>query len=222
MEKAPYIIRGGVEGRERLRILARVMRPTTLDLLNRAGMRAGMSCLEVGCGGGDLAFDMARLAGPEGWVLGTDIDQTKLEMARLEAAEQQLGNVEFRLADITQDEVEEKFDLIHARFVLTHLRDPADALVRMRDALKPAGMMVVEDIDFQGYFCYPECAALRRYVELYTRTAAKRGCNANIGPSLPSLLARCGVRKYSRERRTTGGDCGRGKDDFPIDHGEYC
>jgi ubiquinone/menaquinone biosynthesis C-methylase UbiE len=216
MEKVPYIIRGGVEGRERLRILARVMRPTTLDLLNRAGMRAGMSCLEVGCGGGDLAFDMARLAGPEGWVLGTDIDQTKLEMARLEAAEQQLGNVEFRLADITQDAVEEKFDLIHARFILTHLRDPADALVRMRDALKPAGMMVVEDIDFQGYFCYPECAALRRYVELYTCTAAKRGCNANIGPSLPSLLADAGFESVHMNVVQPSGSAGEVKMISPL------
>ena len=108
MEKVHYIIRGGVEGRERLRILSRVMRPTTLPLLERAGLRAGMVCLEVGCGGGDLAFDMARITGPEGSVLGTDIDQTKIELARQEAAVQQLTNVEFRLADITRDEPEGK------------------------------------------------------------------------------------------------------------------
>jgi SAM-dependent methyltransferase len=192
MENAPYIIRGGVGGRERLRILARVMRSTTLHLLERAGMRRGMICLEVGCGGGELAFDMARLVGPEGRVLGTDIDPTKLELPRREAAAQHLANLEFRLADITRNGLEDKFDLIHARFVLTHLRNPLDALVRMREALRPAGVMVVEDVDFQGYFCYPECAALRRYVELYTQTTARRGCNANIGPSLPILLADAG------------------------------
>jgi SAM-dependent methyltransferase len=195
MEKVHYIIRGGVEGRERLRILSRVMRPTTLDLLKRAGMRAGMTCLEVGCGGGDLAFDMARLVGPEGWVLATDIDQIKLDLARQEAAAQQLTNLEFRLADITHDVLEEKFDLIHARFVLTHLRNPAEALIRMRKALKAEGVMVIEDIDFQGYFCHPECAALRRYVDLYTQTAARRGCNANIGPRLPGLLADAGLQR---------------------------
>ena len=143
MEKVHYIIRGGVEGRERLRILSRVMRPTTLPLLERAGLRAGMVCLEVGCGGGDLAFDMARITGPEGSVLGTDIDQTKIELARQEAAVQQLTNVEFRLADITRDEPEGKYDLIHARFVLTHLHHPAEALIRMREALKPGGAPAV-------------------------------------------------------------------------------
>jgi|SRR5579862_8243086 len=99
MAKSEYIIRGGVEGRERLRILARVMRPTTLALLERAGMRAGMACLEIGCGGGDLAFDMARIVGAGGRVVGTDIDETKLEVAAREAEEQKLANIEFRFSN---------------------------------------------------------------------------------------------------------------------------
>ena len=44
-----YIIRGGFEGRERLRVLSRVMQPTTLALFQRAGVRPGMECLDVGC-----------------------------------------------------------------------------------------------------------------------------------------------------------------------------
>jgi hypothetical protein len=47
MEQKHYIIRGGEEGRARLRVLSRVMRPTTLSLLDRAGIRPGMECLEV-------------------------------------------------------------------------------------------------------------------------------------------------------------------------------
>jgi len=38
-----YIIRGGTAGRERLRLLSRVMRPATLGLLDRAGIRPGGS-----------------------------------------------------------------------------------------------------------------------------------------------------------------------------------
>jgi ubiquinone/menaquinone biosynthesis C-methylase UbiE len=120
----PYIIRGGIEGRERLRILARVMQPSTHALLKRAGIREGMPCLEIGCGGGDLAFDMARIVGPSGRVVGTDIDQEKLAIARAECAGHGLGNVEFVHSDITQTVPDGEFELIHARFVLTHLADP--------------------------------------------------------------------------------------------------
>jgi 2-polyprenyl-3-methyl-5-hydroxy-6-metoxy-1,4-benzoquinol methylase len=68
-ERYHYIIRGGVEGRERLRVLARVMRPTTLNLFDRVGIRPGMACLDVGCGGGDVTFELADLVGPKGRVV---------------------------------------------------------------------------------------------------------------------------------------------------------
>lgn len=187
-ERTSYIIRGGVEGRERLRILSRLMRPTSLALLQRAGIRPGMACLEVGCGGGDLAFDLAKMVGPAGRVVATDIDKIKLELARAEAEAQQIGNIEFRFSDITQDDSEQQFDLVHARFVLTHLPSPDQALVKMRDALRPGGVIVIEDIDFRGHFSDPECAALARYVDLYTRTVGRRGGDANVGPRLPGLL----------------------------------
>jgi ubiquinone/menaquinone biosynthesis C-methylase UbiE len=65
-----------------------------------------MSCLDIGCGGGDLAFDMGRMVAPTVTVVATDIDRTKLELARQEAAEQGLGNVELQLADITETDPE--------------------------------------------------------------------------------------------------------------------
>jgi 2-polyprenyl-3-methyl-5-hydroxy-6-metoxy-1,4-benzoquinol methylase len=82
-ETSTYVIRGGVDGRERLRILARVMQPTTLALLDRGGIRPGMACLDVGCGGGDVSLDLARLTGPGGRVIGIDKDEVVIEIAQL-------------------------------------------------------------------------------------------------------------------------------------------
>ncbi len=168
------------------------MRPSTNQLLQRAGIRTAMDCLEAGCGGGDVAFDLARMVGPSGTVVGIDIDETKLELARREAAEQQLGNLEFRREDITEMEPAGGFDLIHARFLLTHLARPGEALARFRKALRPGGVIVIEDIDFRGHFCHPDHPAFWRYVELYTAVVSRRGGDANIGPRLPSLLRDAG------------------------------
>ena len=190
-----YVIRGGVEGRERLRLLARVMRPTTLSLLERVGIRPRMTCLDVGCGGGDVAFDLARMVGAEGKVVGVDLDETKLAPARDEATAQQLGNVEFRKSEIGASDWRPEFAVVYARFLLTHLPDPLSALKKLRQALTPGGILVVEDIDFRGSFCHPSSPAYWRYVELYTQAVQHGGADPNIGPRLPGLLREVGCEQ---------------------------
>jgi len=194
MNKPPYIIRGGVAGRERLRVLSRILHPLSVALLRRAGARTGMLCLEAGCGGGDIAIEMARMVGAEGKVIATDIDPVKIDIARHEVEAAQVSNVEYRLADITRDAFDEEFDLVHARFLLTHLPGPERALENMLRSMCPGGVVVVEDIDFRGHFCYPDCPAFWRYVELYTETVERRGGDANIGPRLPALLDQVGFQ----------------------------
>jgi ubiquinone/menaquinone biosynthesis C-methylase UbiE len=164
------------------------MQPTTLSLFNRVNVKRGMVCLDVGCGGGDVTFDLAQMVGSEGRVVGTDIDDTKLQLARQEAEVQKLSNVEFQLTDIGETRGESEFDLVYARFLLTHLLDPKDALIRMHQLLKLGGLVVVEDIDFTGYFCYPDFPAFHRYVELYAEAVRRKGGDADIGARLPVML----------------------------------
>lgn len=188
MARTDYVIRGGLEGRERLRILSRVMQPTTRSLLERVGLGPGMTCLDLGCGGGDATFEMARVVGSAGRAVGVDLDATKIDLARNEAAEMGLPNVEFRVSQAEQGAGGAEFDLVYARFLLTHLVDPAGMLTRMLAFLRPGGVVVVEDIDFSGHFCHPDSAAFRRFAELYTQVVRKRGADPNIGPRLPALL----------------------------------
>jgi hypothetical protein len=46
-----YVIRGGQEGYERLQVLAAARRPSTLEFFQLAGLRPGMQCMDLGCGG---------------------------------------------------------------------------------------------------------------------------------------------------------------------------
>jgi ubiquinone/menaquinone biosynthesis C-methylase UbiE len=168
MQRNHYLIRGGVEGRERLRVLARVMRPTTLSLFDRVGIKAGMACLDVGCGGGDVTLDLAGLVGPEGSVVGWDIDEIKLELARREAEERGFGNVKYQLSDIRESEAASEFDVVYTRLLLTHLSDPAGAVGRLSRAARPGGVVIIEDLDIDGFFCYPFSPSLQRQIEIYS------------------------------------------------------
>jgi SAM-dependent methyltransferase len=184
MNEIPYIIRGGLSGRERLRLLSGVLRPTTRTLLDRVGVPDGARCLDVGCGGGDVSLELAARGGR---VVGIDIDEEKLAIAREEAAAAGRA-VTYRRADFTSEDVGSGFDLCYCRFVLTHLTDPAGAVRRLQGVLRPGGALAVEDIDYRAGVSYPESAAYRRYCEVYVATAELRGCDPNIGPRLPSLL----------------------------------
>jgi ubiquinone/menaquinone biosynthesis C-methylase UbiE len=189
-----YVIRGGKEGKARLRILSGALWPTTLTLLNRAGLRTGMACLDVGCGGGDVTLEMARLVGPMGRATGIDMDSTKIQLAQHEAEQAGLANLTFLARDLDQLHDEAAYDLVYARLLLTHLRDPFNALQRLVQATKPGGVVVVEDMDHSAIFSYPECSAIKRYVSLYDQVVRLKGADPAIGPKLPALFRRAGLQ----------------------------
>jgi ubiquinone/menaquinone biosynthesis C-methylase UbiE len=162
-----YTITGGEQGKRRLDLLAEIMRPTTLRLLAEAGLRGGDRCLDLGCGGGHVTLDMARIAGPEGLVTGVDIDPQIIELARQDATDAGAGNVEYHVGDARAFDGG-PFDLVHARFLLSHLPEPGTVLARMRQLARPGGRIVVEDTDMSGCYCHPHDLANARFAELYT------------------------------------------------------
>jgi SAM-dependent methyltransferase len=187
-----YVIRGGLEGRERLRVIARILHASSTSLFDRCGLRDGLHCLDAGCGGGDATLELARRVAPGGTVVGLDIDEHKIRIARDEARQQGIANIDFRAWDVRETPAPAAFDFIYARFLLTHLSDPADAVGAFREQLRPGGILCVEDVDFGGYFTHPESDAFLRYHQLYCATVTRRGGDPNIGPRLPSLMKRAG------------------------------
>ena len=189
-----YVLRGGRAGAERLRVLNRVKWPTTEPLLRVAGLRAGMSCLDVGCGG-DVTLKMAALVGAEGHVVGIDRDQSILHLARQEADEQGLP-VTFRTVEAEELVEESAYDLVFSRYLLSHLPQPQRALEAMVRAVRPGGRLVLEDVYFPGHVCYPPNAALDRFVELYQAVArAKEGGDAAIGVRLLEMALDAGLEE---------------------------
>lgn len=194
-ESTHYAIRGGPQGRERLRILSRVLLSSTSALFDRLGIHEGMTSLDVGCGGGDVSLELARRVGPKGRVVGVDIDETKLALARREAEDLGVGNVEYRALDIRFEEAGFQFDLVYARFLLSHLGDPAQAVAALQRHLRPGGLLIVEDVDFSGYFVWPPSPAFERFLEFYYAVVRRRGGDPDIGARLPLLLVEGGLEE---------------------------
>jgi 2-polyprenyl-3-methyl-5-hydroxy-6-metoxy-1,4-benzoquinol methylase len=71
----PYALRGGQHGKRRLDLIAGILGPSTQALLERVGVGAGDRCLDVGCGGGHVTRQLARMVGPHGRAVGIDSDR---------------------------------------------------------------------------------------------------------------------------------------------------
>src|SRR2546429_5583697 len=150
-----YVIRGGRDGYARLQVLARARRADTVELLRRAGLRPGMRCLDLGCGGGEVSFELASLAGVSGSVVGIDMDEVKLALAQEAATGRGFANVEFRAGNVNGWAEPSAYDFVYCRFLLQHLSRPVELLARMSDAVRPGGAIAAEDTDHQGLFSHP-------------------------------------------------------------------
>jgi SAM-dependent methyltransferase len=192
MSESPYVLARGDSGAERLRMLARVHDRTTTSLLARAGLALGQRCLDVGCAVGAVTIAMARLVGPDGLAVGIDADAGFLELARRDAAAGGVGAV-FRQGDASALEAESGYDLVYARFLLSHVPDPAHVVGQLVAATRPGGSVVVEDIDIAGCFSYPRNDTFTRFVALYQAVVRSRGADPELGPRLPGLFEEAGI-----------------------------
>jgi SAM-dependent methyltransferase len=189
-----YAIRGGQSGRERLRLLSHVLQAGTFDFLDKVGVRPRMVCLDAGCGGGDVTRELARRVGAAGRVVGLDMDAAQLQIVRAETAGQNIDNIDYRVADVTNPPSDlENFDLVYTRFLLSHLGKPAEVLSWMVKCSRCGGVLVVEDVDLSGYFCYPPLPAFDRYVALVREVMLHRGGDPLIGLKLPRMLIDAGL-----------------------------
>jgi SAM-dependent methyltransferase len=101
----------------------------------------GERVLDIGCGFGDTTRQIAELVGPGGSVLGFDISAPLVELAREEAAEQRLANVEYVAGDLQVAELERRFDYAFSRMGAMFFASPVTALRNVREALRPGGRL---------------------------------------------------------------------------------
>jgi ubiquinone/menaquinone biosynthesis C-methylase UbiE len=132
--------------------------------LAELALPAGTNALDVGCGWGDTAIELARKVGPSGKVLGLDCCDAFLEKGRRDAATEGLENVRFVAADVQTYRFEREFDFCFSRFGMMFFASPVAAMRNVRSALRPgATLMFVtwRSLDDNPWFGIPKAIVLK-------------------------------------------------------------
>ncbi|MGH7261185.1 MAG: methyltransferase domain-containing protein [Nitrospiraceae bacterium] len=109
-------------------------------LVADARLRSGMQVLDLGSGTGYPALLGARTVGPSGSVIGLDLAEQMLAVARRKAAALGLANVTFRTGDATTLPFEANaFDAVTSRFCLMFLPEIPKATAEIARVLRPGG-----------------------------------------------------------------------------------
>ncbi|HEX4477911.1 MAG TPA: methyltransferase domain-containing protein [Polyangiaceae bacterium] len=182
-----------VEAGERFAAMSRIFDPVTFRHFDALGVRDGWRAWEVGAGGTPVVEWLARRVGARGRVLATDIDVSLVASAAGD-------NVEVRRHDVGVDAAPgEGFDLVHARLVLVHVPARERALRTMIDALRPGGVLLVEDADpaLQPLACPdvagPDEELANRIRRGFRSLLERRGVDLAYGRKLPRLLRHAGL-----------------------------
>ena len=85
----------------RLTRQAALFEPLTRRLYSDAGIGPGKRVVEFGCGAGDITALLSEMVGPQGSVVGVDLDGEVIEHARERMAAAGRTNVEFLRANLS-------------------------------------------------------------------------------------------------------------------------
>jgi demethylmenaquinone methyltransferase/2-methoxy-6-polyprenyl-1,4-benzoquinol methylase len=114
---------------------------------DRAALGSGDSALDVCCGTGDLALELAGRVAPGGHVVGCDFSEPMLDLAREKAARRDAAGLRFEWADALRLPCDDdRFDAVTVGFGVRNLADLDAGLAEMARVLRPGGRLVVLEI----------------------------------------------------------------------------
>ena len=177
----------------RLTNQAQLIGPITRRFLEAAGIGKGMRVLDIGSGAGDVALLCGELVGPTGEVVGTDFALAAVERAQRRAKGLQSSKISFRHGDPAKLDFDEPFDAVVGRYVLQFMPDPVCSLRRILRHLRPGGVVVFHELDWDGARSSPPSLTYDRVCGWLSRTIEAAGAQVHLGTRLASLFEDAGL-----------------------------
>jgi ubiquinone/menaquinone biosynthesis C-methylase UbiE len=160
-------------------------------------LKKGMKILDVGCGTGAISKDIANKVGKEGKVIG--IDNTESFILSGKDSYKSVTNLELIHVDLFDFNTDEKFDLIVSARVLQWLKNPKEAIIKMKSMLKPGGMISILDYNHNNLEWNPEPPdSMKKFYNTFLNWRKDAGMNNQIAEDLIQILKDTGFNSIEK------------------------
>lgn len=175
----------------RLGLQHEIWRERALEGWKRAGIAPGHTVLDVGCGPGFAALDLAGIVGSHGQVLAVDRSRRFLETLDRMAAERSISSVQPFEQDLDHGELpgSGRVDAAWCRWVFAFVQDPRALLARIAPALRPGGALVFHEyFDYSTWRLAPRSPMFEEFVRIVMASWRASGGEPDVALDLPSWL----------------------------------
>ena len=174
----------------RLGLQHRIWRPRASAAWRRAGFTVGQTVLDVGCGPGYAALDLAEIVGRKGRVVAVDRSRRFLDVLENAARQRGIGHLEAHELDLDEAPLPAvAADGAWVRWVLSFVRKPRPLLERLHHALRPGGTLVLHEyVHYASWLMAPRSRELEAFVGLVIESWRANGGEPDVGLDLPRWL----------------------------------
>lgn len=188
-----------------------VWKGITDDLFNRLNVQPGWKILDVGSGPGFVSFDLMERVGTTGEITALEPSQLYLDHFKNYAADKGWKNTKAinGIAE-TAELPENYYDLIFARWVIGFVPDPELFISKLMKALKPGGIIALQDYAFDRLLLYPQGGdydKLSPYAEEYWKST---GGDLKIATRVPAIYKKLGLKLVDYKPNSLAGNPGSG------------
>jgi ubiquinone/menaquinone biosynthesis C-methylase UbiE len=152
---------------------------------------AGAQILDVGCGPGTI-LRAATAAGKRASGTGVDVGPARVRQAKEKHADNR--RLQFQRGDVQELEFESgSFDVVYARMLLQYVADKEKAVAEMVRVCKPGGTVLIQDLDGQLVWHYPEDALMQECIARVLQHLQNSGFDPFVGRKLFWLARNAGL-----------------------------
>lgn len=173
-----------------------------MALLDWVDPRPSQNAIDLGRGPRGTIEPLRDQLGPDGRVVGVDVDPVHVALAHAFVAEQGLANVEIPQTDARRTGLPAApFDLVHARTLLITIPDPTAVMAEMTRLVRPGGWVASMEPNMAAHPYHAPHPTQDRLHEIFIDAFRADGADPFIGRHIPDLFRQAGLTNIGIKAR---------------------